>query len=252
MNKKFNFITLFLLLLSLTFTPTAFASEKEILKPANNSIKVFDEISIEKINNLKSEENTNDDYIIVIEDEVNDDGINGFNVDINQEKGTYTVEKMTDEEIIKDLSQNKINLNNQYTTKASNKKSWLSVRVTTRDPPSANLNYTRNKLTWTHNGSKSNKSAVSRTCNAYAPTVYKTNWYTSSCKKSNYSIIDSGRTVTSKIIGSYYNYDFGNKKKITKASHNIYIEGYRNVKSKYTTTLKKSGEFNNLIKFRVV
>src|SRR5699024_3689066 len=198
---------------------------------------------------------------------VNDDGINGFNVDINQEKGTYTVEKMTDEEIIKDveqnndeqelgiindLSQNKINLNNQYTTKASNKKSWLSVRVTTRDPPSANLNYTRNKLTWTHNGSKSNKSAVSRTCNAYAPTVYKTNWYTSSCKKSNYSIIDSGRTVTSKIIGSYYNYDFGNKKKITKASHNIYIEGYRNVKSKYTTTLKKSGEFNNLIKFRVV
>ena len=105
MNKKISFIILFLLLLSLTFTPTAFASEKKVLNPTNNSIKVFDEISIEKVNNLDNAENTNDDYIIVIEDEVNDNGIDGFNVDIDQQKETYTVKKMTDEEIIKDLEQ---------------------------------------------------------------------------------------------------------------------------------------------------
>lgn len=128
----------------------------------------------------------------------------------------------------------------------------FEVKAFTRDPPNANLNRTTNKLTWRYNGSKATKYSRVGSCVGFAPTILGTNWYTSSCLKRDYSVINNGKHVTNRVIGKYYNWDFGNKNKKTNAGHNIYIRGGYNGKANYTATFSKSGEANSLLRFRVL
>lgn len=267
MKKRFGFIFMSSLLLLLYFNTgdAVFASKQVILKSTKSSAKEFDEISIQKVNKLSSEDEA--EYVIVIEDEVNESGKYGYNVMIDPDNGTYTVEELSDQETINileetndtelsvDVFDNLLKDNglydDEYEAMYSNKKSYLSVRVSTVDPPGAILNYTRNRLEWTHNGSYVINATQSQACSASSPSAFLTKWTVDTCDKEIYKVVNGGKTINSKLFGSYYNYDFGNKNKITRSSHDILIEGYYDGKSWYKNTFKKSGELNSLLRFKV-
>lgn len=259
MNKKtLSFVGFFVPLSLLLFASTSFASEKTFLNSTSTSVKEFDEVKLEKFIDDEGEEG----YEIIIEDEVEEDGIEGYSIMVDVEKGTYDTEQLSEEELLAEyqevvdmgLGEEELLLQDYQTSRAISGgiKTAFLVQAFTRDPPKANLTRTSNKLTWKYNGVKADKYSRVGSCVGFAPTILGTNWYTSSCVKSEYSIINNGKHVTNRVRGQYYNWDFGNKNKKTNAGHNIYIRGSYQGKANYTATFSKSGEGSSLLHFKVL
>ncbi|MFD2044225.1 hypothetical protein ACFSTA_10060 [Ornithinibacillus salinisoli] len=241
--RKILFITALVLGMILTTALPTFAEENNsfqtfTLEATEDSIKTFDEVSM-IVHNDKS-------YTVTVENEIpNVESLaENYQIEVNPDTKQYQVVEYNNDNLSissKDESEVIVSPNARNTR-------YIRVQATTDDPIGANLAWTINRLVWDYDQTSAYKNSRSGSnCNAANPSSLGTHWYISSCTFSSYSIIDGGRTVTSKLTGSYYNYDFMDNNKRTDVTHNVYLEGYKDGSSYYSATWSKSGEGSGLL-----
>ncbi|WP_430786986.1 hypothetical protein VBD025_15270 [Virgibacillus flavescens] len=179
------------------------------------------------------------------------DGIQTYDVEIDEKNKTYVATKMQGEELNTTKESIAKEVNEENTTKESIVKMENSllatmsggIIATTDDPVGADLAITKHKLYWTSGGYDH------RTGSAWGanPSSLGTHWYVNENRFAGLTTIDGGETVYSKLYTSYYNYDFQSNDQRTDISHSVIIYGYTAGGFNYDVSWTKSGEASWLL-----
>lgn len=179
-----------------------------------------------------------------------DSGIAVFDIELDLANQTYTSTQVKGAELQSVIDS--IAMEKGFKLSSTRTMYSVGVTITTLDPVNEPLNETGQMLFWSSDGTYSYFEDRKKFAWAAYPTAFGTHWFVDEDKWTQLRLIDLNRTVLSSNYASYYNYDFGLPNLRTDVSHSISIEGYRTGAYEIYTTTQKSGEFNYLLKFRVI
>lgn len=137
----------------------------------------------------------------------------------------------------------------ELTSTRATREYFMGATYTTNDPARVALNRSRHELRWRGNSKDAWK--VSRNASAWGakPSKLGTNWHVKTNKYEGY--VDRGKSIFSSSYHSYYNWDFGSKKKRTDVWHRMNLQGYNDGYTYVTVQKGKSGEGNSLLSFKL-